>query len=201
MTVAQLNYCKKKIQFAKTRADFIDRISDMDPGELVDVWTLLQDYSFAAVRSLSGLTQDDFSRRYGIPPTTVRAWTLTRTSTNRRNIQPYLLDLLAVDVINTRAAKRKDEKMRKKKIYMVRVDNFRGKGGMVRNDKFFFGYGEAAEYEQEEKDKAKSPDNGDNIIIKSEEFEVEVPDGYEITTAGRLAFDMRITSQEPDWED
>ena len=201
MTVAQLNYCKKKIQFAKTRADFIDRISDMDPGELVDVWTLLQDYSFAAVRSLSGLTQDDFSRRYGIPPTTVRAWTLTRTSTNRRNIQPYLLDLLAVDVINTRAAKRKDEKIRKKKIYMVRVDNFRGKGGMVRNDKFFFGYGEAAEYEQEEKDKAKSPDNGDNIIIKSEEFEVEVPDGYEITTAGRLAFDMRITSQEPDWED
>lgn len=201
MTVAQLNYCKKKIQFAKTRADFIDRISDMDPGELVDVWTLLQDYSFAAVRSLSGLTQDDFSRRYGIPPTTVRSWTLTRTSTNRRNIQPYLLDLLAVDVINTRAAKIKDEKMKKKKIYMVRVDNFRGKGGMVRNDKFFFGYGEAAEYEQEEKDKAKSPDNGDNIIIKSEEFEVEVPDGYEITTAGRLAFDMRITSQEPDWED
>lgn len=201
MTVAQLNNCKKKIQFAKTRADFIDQISDMDPGELVDVWTLLQDYSFAAVRSLSGLTQDDFSRRYGIPPTTVRAWTLTRTSTNRRNIQPYLLDLLAVDVINTRAAKIKDEKMRKKKIYMVRVDNFRGKGGMVRNDKFFFGYGEAAEYEQKEKDKAKSPDNGDNIIIKSEEFEVEVPDGYEITTAGRLAFDMRITSKEPDWED
>lgn len=72
---------------------------------------------------------------------------------------------------------------------------------MVRNDKFFFGYGEEAECEQEEKDKAKSPDNGDNIIIKSEEFEVEVPDGYEITTAGRLAFDMRITSQEPDWED
>lgn len=201
MTVAQLNNCKKKIQFAKTRADFIDQISDMDPGELVDVWTLLQDYSFAAVRSLSGLTQDEFSGRYGIPPTTVRAWTLTRTSTNRRNIQPYLLDLLAVDVINDRAAKIKDEKMRKKKIYMVRVDNFRGKGGMVRNDKFFFGYGETAEYEQEEKDKAKSPDNGDNIIIKSEEFEVEVPDGYEITTAGRLAFDMRITSQEPDWED
>ena len=201
MTVAQLNNCKKKIQFAKTRADFIDQISDMDPGELVDVWTLLQDYSFAAVRSLSGLTQDEFSGRYGIPPTTVRAWTLTRTSTNRRNIQPYLLDLLAVDVINTRAAKRKDEKRRKKKIYMVRVDKFRGKGGMVRNDKFFFGYGEAAEYEQEEKDKAKSPDNGDNIIIKSEEFEVEVPDGYEITTAGRLAVDLRITSQEPHRED
>lgn len=106
MTIAQFNYCKKKIQFAKTRADFIDRISDMDPGELVDVWTLLQNYSFAAVRSLSGLTQDDFSRRYGIPPTTVSAWSLRQTSTNRRNIQPYLLDLLAVDVINDRAAEK-----------------------------------------------------------------------------------------------
>lgn len=72
---------------------------------------------------------------------------------------------------------------------------------MVRNDKFFFGYGEAAEYEQEERDKAISPENGDNIIVRSETFEVEVPDGYEITTPGRLAFDMRITSQEPDWED
>lgn len=71
---------------------------------------------------------------------------------------------------------------------------------MVRNDKFFFGYGEAAEYEKEERDKAQSLDNGDNIIIRSEEFEVEVPDGYEITTAGKLAFDMRITSQEPDRE-
>lgn len=71
---------------------------------------------------------------------------------------------------------------------------------MVRNDKFFFGYGEAAEYGQEERDKAQSLDNGDNIIIRSEEFGVEVPDGYEITTAGKLAFDMRITSQEPDWE-
>lgn len=104
MTIVQFNDCRQKMQLSKTRADFIDRISDMDPGELVDVWMLLQDYSFAAVRSLSGLTQDDFSRRYGIPPTTVSAWTLRQTSTNRRNIQPYLLDLLAVDVINTRAA-------------------------------------------------------------------------------------------------
>ena len=103
MTVAQLNNCKKKIQYPKPRAAFNDQISYMDPGELVDVWTLLHSYSFAAVRSLSGLTQDEFSGRYGIPPTTVRAWTLTRTSTNRRNIQPYLLDLLAVDVINDRA--------------------------------------------------------------------------------------------------
>ena len=148
---------------------------------------------------MSGLTKTEFADRYHIPARTVENW--AQNSKAHREISAYLLDLLAVDVINTRAAKRKDEKMRKKKIYMVRVDNFRGKGGMVRNDKFFFGYGEAAEYEQEEKDKAKSPDNGDNIIIKSEEFEVEVPDGYEITTAGRLAFDMRITSQEPDWED
>ena len=106
MTIAQFNYCKKKKQFAKTRAEFIASISEIDPGALVDAWTLLQDYSFAAVRSLSGLTQDDFSSRYGIPPTTVRSWTMSETSANRRNIQTYLLDLLAVDVINVRAAEK-----------------------------------------------------------------------------------------------
>ena len=199
MTVAQFHICRSELDLAPNRAEFLKRFPDVDPGELVDIWALLQDYDFAAARALSGLTQTEFADRYHIPARTVENW--AQNSKARREISAYLLDLLAVDVINTRAAKRKDEKMRKKKIYMVRVDNFRGKGGMVRNDKFFFGYGEAAEYEQEEKDKAKSPDNGDNIIIKSEEFEVEVPDGYEITTAGRLAFDMRITSQEPDWED
>ena len=199
MTVAQFHICRSELDLVPNRAEFLKRFPDVDPGELVDIWALLQDYDFAAVRALSGLTQTEFADRYHIPASTVENW--AQNSKARREISAYLLDLLAVDVINTRAAKRKDEKMRKKKIYMVRVDNFRGKGGMVRNDKFFFGYGEAAEYEQEEKDKAKSPDNGDNIIIKSEEFEVEVPDGYEITTAGRLAFDMRITSQEPDWED
>lgn len=103
MTIAQFHLCRSELDLVSNRTEFLKRFPDMDPGELVDVWTLFQDYSFAAVRSLSGLTQDDFSRRYGIPPTTVSAWTLRQTSTNRRNIQPYLLDLLAVDVINDRA--------------------------------------------------------------------------------------------------
>lgn len=103
MTIEQFNICRHELDLVPNRTEFLKRFQDVDPGELVDVWTILQDYSFAAVRSLSGLTQDEFSGRYGIPPTTVRAWTLTRMSTNRRNIQPYLLDLLAVDVINDRA--------------------------------------------------------------------------------------------------
>lgn len=106
MTIEQFHFCRAELDLVPSRTEFLKHFPDVDPGELVDVWTLLQDYSFAAVRSLSGLTQDDFSRRYGIPPTTVRAWTLTRASTNRRNIQPYLLDLLAVDVINDRAAEK-----------------------------------------------------------------------------------------------
>lgn len=199
MTITQFTAARAAASSCHSSADFLGRFPDIAPWELEDVWSIHDDYSIATVRAISGLTQVEFAERYHIPIRTVENW--TQRGTVRREISPYLLDLLTVDVINTRAAKRKDEKMRKKKIYMVRVDNFRGKGGMVRNDKFFFGYGEAAEYEQEEKDKAQSPDNGDNIIIKSEEFEVEVPDGYEITTAGRLAFDMRITSQEPDWED
>lgn len=199
MTITQFTAARAAASSCHSSADFLGRFPDIAPWELEDVWSIHDDYSIATVRAISGLTQVEFAERYHIPIRTLENW--TQRGTVRREISPYLLDLLTVDVINTRAAKRKDEKMRKKKIYMVRVDNFRGKGGMVRNDKFFFEYGEAAEYEQEEKDKAQSPDNGDNIIIKSEEFEVEVPDGYEITTAGRLAFDMRITSQEPEWED
>lgn len=199
MTITQFTAARAAASSCHSSADFLGRFPDIAPWELEDVWAIHDDYSIATVRALSGLTQAEFAEQYHIPPRTIENW--TQSGEARREISPYLLDLLAVDVINTRATKRKEEKMRKKKIYMVRVDNFRGKGGMVRNDKFFFGYGEAAEYELKEKDKAISPENGDNIIVRSEEFEVEVPDGYEITTAGRLAFDMRITSQEPDWED
>lgn len=106
MTVAQLHACRQAAAASQTSADFMARFRTVDPRELEDVWELSQDYNFAAVRKLSGLTQDEFAALYGISPTTVRAWTLSPNSVNRRNIQPYLLDLLAVDVINTRAAQK-----------------------------------------------------------------------------------------------
>lgn len=104
MTIEQYHICRREMEFVTSRKDFISRFPGVDPGELVDAWMILQDYSIATVRALSGLTQDEFAERYGIPLTTVQAWTLSPNSANRRNIQPYVLDLLAVDVINTRAA-------------------------------------------------------------------------------------------------
>lgn len=105
MTVAQFHICRRELDLVPNRTEFLKRFPDVDPGELVDTWTLLQDYDFAAVRALSGLTQAEFAERYHIPTRTVENW--TQNSKARREISAYLLDLLTVDVINTRAAKRK----------------------------------------------------------------------------------------------
>ena len=104
MTIAQFHICRSVIDIVPNRTEFLKRFPNIDPGELVDTWTLLQDCNFATVRAMSGLTQAEFASRYGIPLNTVQAWSLSPNSPNKRNIQPYLLDLLAVDVINVRAA-------------------------------------------------------------------------------------------------
>ena len=106
MTITQFTAARAAASSCHSSADFLGRLPGIAPWELEDVWALSRDYNFAAVRALSGLTQDEFAALYGISPTTVRAWTLSPSSVNRRNIQPYLLDLLAVDVINTRAAQK-----------------------------------------------------------------------------------------------
>lgn len=106
MTIYQFTAARAAASSCRSCADFKGRFTEIAAQELEGVWALSQDYNFAAVRKLSGLTQDEFAALYGISPTTVRAWTLSPSSVNRRNIQPYLLDLLAVDVINTRAAQK-----------------------------------------------------------------------------------------------
>ena len=103
MTVAQFHICRRELDLVPNRTEFLKRFPDVDPGELVDTWTLLQDYDFAAVRALSGLTQAEFAARYSIPLNTVQAWALSQSSPNKRNIQPYMLDMLAVDIINERS--------------------------------------------------------------------------------------------------
>lgn len=102
MTIAQFHICRSEIDIVPNRTEFLKHFPDIDPGELVDTWTLLQDCNFATVRTMSGLTQAEFAERYNIPIRTVENW--TQRGTVRREISPYLLDLLAVDVINTRAA-------------------------------------------------------------------------------------------------
>lgn len=112
MTITQFTAARAAASSCHSSADFLGRFPDIAPWELEDVWSIHDDYSIATVRAISGLTQVEFAERYHIPIRTVENW--TQRGTVRREISPYLLDLLTVDVINTRAAKRKDEKNEKK---------------------------------------------------------------------------------------
>lgn len=103
MTIAQFHICRSELDLVPNRTEFLKRFPDIDPGELVDTWALLQDCNFSTVRAMSGLTQAEFAARYGIPLNTVQAWSLSQNSPNKRNIQPYMLDMLAVDIINERS--------------------------------------------------------------------------------------------------
>lgn len=105
MTITQFTAARATASYCHSSADFLGLFQDIAPCELEDVWSIHDNYSFATVRAMSGLTQVEFAERYNIPARTVENW--TQNSKARREISAYLLDLLTVDVINTRAAKRK----------------------------------------------------------------------------------------------
>ena len=99
MTITQFTAARAAASYCHSSADF----PDIAPWEREDVWAIHDGYSIDAVRALSGLTQAEFAARYGISRRTVENW--TGHGDTHRNIQPYLLDLLAVDVINERTKK------------------------------------------------------------------------------------------------
>lgn len=103
MTISQFTAARTAASSCRSCADFLGCFLEIAPLELEDVWEIHDDYNIATVRALSGLTQAEFASRYGISLRTVENW--TRSGEGHRNIQPYLLDLLAVDVINERAKK------------------------------------------------------------------------------------------------
>lgn len=103
MTITQFTAAREAASSCRSSADFLVRFPDIAPWEMEGVWAIHDDYNIATVRALSGLTQAEFAERYGIALRTVENW--TRSGEGHRNIQPYLLDLLAVDVINERAKK------------------------------------------------------------------------------------------------
>lgn len=103
MTITQFTTARAAASSCHSSADFLGRFPDIAPWELEDVWSIHDNYSFATVRAMSGLTQTEFAERYHIPARTIENW--TQSGKARREISAYLLDLLTVDVINTRAAK------------------------------------------------------------------------------------------------
>lgn len=103
MTIAQFTAAREAASSCRSFTDFLGCFPDIAPLELEDVWTIHDNYDIDAVRALSGLTQTEFAARYGISRRAVESWTIH--GEGHRNIQPYLIDLLTVDVINTRAKK------------------------------------------------------------------------------------------------
>lgn len=192
MTITQFTAARAAATSCHSSADFLGRFPDIAPCELKDVWAIHDDYNIAAVRTLSGLTQAEFAARYGIALRTVENW--TRDGEGHRNIQPYLLDLLAVDVINMRAAgnNKGGLKTRDVTLYEVRIDKFSDGKGIEERQIFYLDFGTAVECAEKEKEKA-----GNNTIVEMKRHDLQVSDDYEMRSPQRLAYDKRLTMQEP----
>ena len=61
---------------------------------LTIIWELAHDFNFRKLRQISGLTQAKFAQEYGVPPRTLEKW-----DTGERTPPPYVIELLAADVI------------------------------------------------------------------------------------------------------
>lgn len=61
---------------------------------LTIIWELAHDFNFKRLRQISGLTQAKFAQEYGVPPRTLEKW-----DTGERTPPPYVIELLAADVI------------------------------------------------------------------------------------------------------
>lgn len=71
-----------------------DRSGDAPIKILTIIWELSHDFNFRKLRQISGLTQAKFAQEYGVPPRTLEKW-----DTGERTPPPYVIELLAADVI------------------------------------------------------------------------------------------------------
>ena len=62
---------------------------------LTIIWELSHDFNFRKLRAISGLTQEAFVREYRIPRRTIEHWDV-----DERTPPPYVLELLAADVVS-----------------------------------------------------------------------------------------------------
>ena len=61
------------------------------------IWELTHDFTFKKLRAVSGLTQAEIIRDYGIPRRTVEDW-----DSGHRVPPEYVLELLAADVVSAK---------------------------------------------------------------------------------------------------
>ena len=61
---------------------------------LADVWKLHQNHTYRTTVEISGISNRQIAVRYGIPIRTAENW-----HADNREIAPYLLDLMAADIL------------------------------------------------------------------------------------------------------
>lgn len=61
---------------------------------LADVWRLHENHTYRTVVEISGTSNRQIAVRYGIPIRTTENWHI-----GKREIAPYLLDLIAADIL------------------------------------------------------------------------------------------------------
>lgn len=64
---------------------------------LTIIWELAHDFCASKVRAISGMTQAEFVREYCIPRRTIEHWDVVE-----RTPPPYVLELLAADVLSAK---------------------------------------------------------------------------------------------------
>ena len=64
---------------------------------LIFIWELTHDFNFRKLRAISGMTQAEFVREYRIPRRTIEHWDV-----GERTPPPYVLELLAADVVSAK---------------------------------------------------------------------------------------------------
>ena len=64
---------------------------------LIFIWELAHDFNFRKIRAISGMTQAEFVREYRIPRRTIEHWDV-----GERTPPPYVLELLAADVVSVK---------------------------------------------------------------------------------------------------
>ena len=71
---------------------------------LIFIWELAHDFSFRNIRAISGMTQAEFVREYRIPRRTIEHWDV-----GERTPPPYVLELLAADVVSAKIKEMMEE--------------------------------------------------------------------------------------------
>lgn len=92
--------CENEEKYLKKKGIEVYEEDNPTHVALAKIWELSHDFNFRKLRQISGLTQAKFAQEYGEPPRTLEKW-----DTGERTPPPYVIELLAAEVITELAEK------------------------------------------------------------------------------------------------